>query len=32
MGMAATIAMVLFLLIMVTTLLQLRFLRREWEY
>ncbi len=32
MGMAATIAMVLFVLIMVTTLVQMRFLRREWEY
>ena len=32
MGLAATVAMVLFVIIMVTTLLQLRFLRKEWEY
>jgi multiple sugar transport system permease protein/raffinose/stachyose/melibiose transport system permease protein len=32
MGLAATVAMVLFLIIMVTTLLQLRFLRKDWEY
>jgi multiple sugar transport system permease protein len=32
MGQAATVAMALFLIIMVTTLLQLRFLRKDWEY
>ncbi len=32
MGMAATVAMVLFVIIMVTTLLQLRLLRKDWEY
>lgn len=32
MGIAAAVAMVLFLIIMTTTLLQLRFLRRDWEY
>jgi ABC-type sugar transport system permease subunit len=32
MGLAATVAMALFLIIMVTTLLQLRLLRKEWEY
>jgi ABC-type sugar transport system permease subunit len=32
MGLAATVAMALFLIIMVTTLLQLRFLRKDWEY
>ena len=32
MGLAATVAMVLFLIIMVTTLLQLRLLRKDWEY
>jgi len=32
MGLAATVAMVLFVIIMVTTLLQLRFLRKDWEY
>jgi ABC-type sugar transport system permease subunit len=32
MGLAATVAMALFLIIMVTTLVQLRLLRKEWEY
>jgi ABC-type sugar transport system permease subunit len=32
MGLAATVAMALFLIIMVTTLIQMRLLRREWEY
>lgn len=32
MGLAATVAMVLFLIIMVTTLLQLKLLRKDWEY
>ncbi len=32
MGLAATVAMVLFVIIMVTTLLQLRFMRKDWEY
>jgi ABC-type sugar transport system permease subunit len=32
MGLAATVAMVLFAIIMVTTLLQLRFMRKTWEY
>lgn len=32
MGQAATVAMVLFLIIMVTTLLQLKLLRKDWEY
>lgn len=32
MGLAATFAMILFLMIMVTTLLQLKFLRKDWEY
>ncbi len=32
MGLAATVAMVLFLIIMITTLLQLRLLRKDWEY
>lgn len=32
MGLAATVAMVLFIIIMVTTLLQLKFLRKDWEY
>lgn len=32
MGLAATVAMALFLIIMVTTLLQLRFMRKDWEY
>ena len=32
MGLAAAVAMVLFVIIMVTTLLQLRFMRKEWEY
>lgn len=32
MGLAATVAMALFLIIMVTTLLQLKFLRKDWEY
>lgn len=32
MGLAATVAMALFAIIMVTTLLQMRFLRKEWEY
>lgn len=32
MGLAAAVAMVLFIIIMVTTLLQLRFLRKDWEY
>lgn len=32
MGLAATVAMVLFIIIMVTTLLQLRVMRKEWEY
>ena len=32
MGLAATVAMVLFLIIMITTLLQLKFLRKDWEY
>ena len=32
MGLAATVAMALFLIILVTTLLQLRFLRKDWEY
>jgi ABC-type sugar transport system permease subunit len=32
MGLAATVAMALFLIIMVTTLVQMRLLRKEWEY
>ena len=32
MGLAATVAMALFAIIMLTTLLQMRLLRREWEY
>ncbi len=32
MGLAATVAMALFLIIMVTTLLQLKLLRKDWEY
>jgi ABC-type sugar transport system permease subunit len=32
MGLAATVAMALFVIIMVTTLIQLRFLRKDWEY
>ena len=32
MGLAATFAMVLFAIIMVTTLLQMRVMRKEWEY
>ena len=32
MGLAATMAMALFLMILVTTLVQLRVLRQEWEY
>jgi ABC-type sugar transport system permease subunit len=32
MGLAATVAVVLFIIIMITTLLQLRFMRKEWEY
>lgn len=32
MGLAATVAMALFIIIMVTTLIQLRLLRKEWEY
>jgi ABC-type sugar transport system permease subunit len=32
MGLAATVAMALFVIIMVTTLLQLRLLRKDWEY
>jgi multiple sugar transport system permease protein len=32
MGLAATVAMALFLIILVTTLLQLKFLRKNWEY
>jgi multiple sugar transport system permease protein len=32
MGLAATVAIVLFIIIMITTLLQLRFLRKDWEY
>jgi len=32
MGLAATMAMALFLIILVTTLIQLRLLRKEWEY
>lgn len=32
MGLAATIAMALFAIIMITTLLQMRVLRKEWEY
>lgn len=32
MGLAATVAMVLFLIIMITTLLQLKLLRKDWEY
>lgn len=32
MGLAATVAMVLFVIIMVTTLIQLRLMRKEWEY
>jgi ABC-type sugar transport system permease subunit len=32
MGMAATVAIVLFIIIMVTTLIQLRLMRKEWEY
>jgi ABC-type sugar transport system permease subunit len=32
MGLAATVAMALFLIIMVTTLIQLRVMRKEWEY
>lgn len=32
MGLAAAVAMVLFVIIMITTLLQLRFMRKEWEY
>ncbi len=32
MGLAATVAMALFLIIMITTLIQMRLLRKEWEY
>jgi multiple sugar transport system permease protein/raffinose/stachyose/melibiose transport system permease protein len=32
MGLAATFAMVLFLVILITTLLQLKFLKKDWEY
>lgn len=32
MGLASTVAMTLFVIIMVTTLIQLRLLRKEWEY
>jgi multiple sugar transport system permease protein/raffinose/stachyose/melibiose transport system permease protein len=32
MGLAATVAMVLFIIIMITTLIQLRLMRKEWEY
>jgi multiple sugar transport system permease protein len=32
MGLAAAVAIVLFFIIMITTLLQLRFMRKEWEY
>jgi len=32
MGLAATVAMALFIIIMVTTLAQMRLLRKEWEY
>ncbi|MDI7277537.1 MAG: sugar ABC transporter permease [Anaerolineae bacterium] len=32
MGLAATVAMALFAIIMLTTLVQMRLLRREWEY
>ncbi len=32
MGLAATVAMPLFLIILVTTLLQLKLLRKDWEY
>jgi multiple sugar transport system permease protein/raffinose/stachyose/melibiose transport system permease protein len=32
MGLAATMAMALFLIILITTLIQLRILRKEWEY
>jgi ABC-type sugar transport system permease subunit len=32
MGLAATVAVVLFIIIMITTLLQLRFMRKDWEY
>ncbi|GAP08656.1 MAG TPA: sugar ABC transporter permease [Anaerolinea thermolimosa] len=32
MGLAATVAMVLFLIIMITTLIQLKLLRKDWEY
>jgi ABC-type sugar transport system permease subunit len=32
MGLAATVAIVLFIIIMITTLLQLRLMRKEWEY
>jgi multiple sugar transport system permease protein len=32
MGMAATVAMVLFVIIMITTLIQLKLLRQKWEY
>ncbi|MBE0699225.1 MAG: sugar ABC transporter permease, partial [Anaerolineaceae bacterium] len=32
MGLAATVAMALFIIIMVTTLLQLKLLRKDWEY
>ena len=32
MGLASTVAIVLFIIIMITTLLQLRFMRKEWEY
>lgn len=32
MGLAATVAMALFIIVMVTTLIQMRLLRKEWEY
>jgi len=32
MGLAATVAMALFLIILITTLIQMRLLRKEWEY
>lgn len=32
MGLAATVAMALFLIIMITTLIQLKLLRKDWEY
>jgi multiple sugar transport system permease protein len=32
MGLAATVAMALFLIILITTLLQLKLMRRDWEY